>query len=152
MALPHGDGVTDTPPHTSSKPPDPMQARLLLVAICLAWGLTWPAMRIALNDIPPFAMRTLSAFIGTTSMVLLARAAGHAVKVPPRHLWPFIFTVSFFNIIAFSVCVAFAQLISTTGRVAILVYTMPIWASLLAWLMLGEELTRPRIIALLLCC
>jgi drug/metabolite transporter (DMT)-like permease len=136
-------------PHKIS---DAAKARLFLVALCLSWGLTWPAMRIALIDIPPFTMRTLSTFIGATSMVLLARAAGHSVKLPKASLWPFIVIVSFFNIVAFSVCIAFAQLVANTGRVAILVYTMPIWASVLAWFVLGERLTRARTLALLLAC
>ena len=32
-------------------------AKLMLVALSFAWGLTWPAMRIALDEIPPFSMR-----------------------------------------------------------------------------------------------
>ncbi|HVG50420.1 MAG TPA: DMT family transporter [Xanthobacteraceae bacterium] len=131
---------------------DAVKARLLLVTLCLAWGLTWPAMRIALYDIPPFTMRTLSALIGAASMLVLATLARRPVQLPKASLWPFIVIVSFCNIIAFSVCVAFAQLIATTGRVAILVYTMPIWASLLAMFVLRERLTPVRAIALILCC
>ena len=41
-------------------------ARLMLVGVSLAWGLTWPAMKIALNEIPPFSMR-----VGTCVLAVL---------------------------------------------------------------------------------
>jgi drug/metabolite transporter (DMT)-like permease len=45
----------------------------------------------------------------------------------------------------------FAMMFATTGRVAMLCYTMPIWAAVFAWLVLGERFTRARVIALMLC-
>jgi drug/metabolite transporter (DMT)-like permease len=44
-----------------------------------------------------------------------------------------------------------AQLGAETSRVAILVYTMPIWAALLARPILGERMTATRLVALGLC-
>jgi drug/metabolite transporter (DMT)-like permease len=129
-----------------------VKARLMLVALCLTWGLTWPAMRLALVDFPPFTMRVTSVLIGAVSMFVLAALAGRPVRSPSRSLWGYIAIVSLFNIIVFSVCVAFAQLHTMTGRVAILVYTMPIWASVMSWFVLGEKLTRYTIMALALCC
>lgn len=130
---------------------DAVKARLMLVGLCLAWGLTWPAMRIALIDIPPFTMRAMSALIGTLTILLLARMAGRPVGIPPRTSWIDIFIVSMFNIVLFSLCATFAQLMAFTGRVAILVYTMPIWASVLARIVLGERLNTMRGLALMLC-
>ena len=46
---------------------------------------------------------------------------------------------------------AFAQLGAATSRVAILAYTMPIWAVVLAWLFLGERPTGTQPIAIGLC-
>ena len=123
----------------------------MLVGLCLAWGLTWPAMRIALIDIPPFTMRAMSACIGAVTIMLLARLAGRPVKFPPRSSWIDILIISIFNIVLFSLCATFAQLMAFTGRVAILVYTMPIWASLLSFVVLGERLNKVRGLALLLC-
>jgi drug/metabolite transporter (DMT)-like permease len=130
---------------------DAVKARLMLVGLCLAWGLTWPAMRIALIDIPPFTMRAMSACIGAVTIILLARLAGRPVKFPPRGSWIDILVISIFNIVLFSLCATFAQLMAFTGRVAILVYTMPIWASLLSFVVLGERLNKILGFALLLC-
>ena len=131
---------------------DATRARLLLVALCLAWGLTWPAMRIALVDLPPFTMRAMSSGIGAISLIVLARLAGRPVGVPAASKWFDIVVVAFFNVIVFGLCTAFAQMMAYTGRVAILVYTMPIWATLLARVFLHELLTPVRLFALALCC
>ena len=147
MAASKGSAPHSKPVSTA----DILTARLMLVGLCLAWGLTWPAMRIALIDFPPFTMRTLSALIGAITIIALARLSGRPVRLPPRTSWIDIFVVSLFNIILFSLCATFAQLMAFTGRVAILVYTMPIWASLLSFVVLGERLNKVRSAALLLC-
>ena len=36
----------------------------MLIALCIMWGITWPIMRIALREVPPFTMRTTSALVG----------------------------------------------------------------------------------------
>jgi drug/metabolite transporter (DMT)-like permease len=131
---------------------DAAKARLLLVALCLAWGLTWPAMRIALTDLPPFTMRSMSSGIGVISLLVLAWLAGRPVRVPPRATWLDLAIISFFNIIVFGLCTAFGQVLEFTGRIAIIVYTMPIWAALLARIFLHELLTPMRLVALILCC
>lgn len=131
---------------------DTVKARLLLVVLCLAWGLTWPAMRFALIDLPPFTMRTLSSLIGALALIVLAKLAGRPVHVPARTRWLDIVIATLFNIVIFGLCTAFAQMMAFTGRVAIVVYTMPIWAALLARVFLHEMLTPARVTALLLCC
>ena len=131
---------------------DAVKARVLLGVLCLAWGLTWPAMRIALVDLPPFTMRATSAAVGTVALVVLAQLARRPVRIPAPATWLDIVVAAFFNIILFGLCTAFAQLYESTGRVAIIVYTMPIWAALLARVILHELLTPVRVLALVLCC
>jgi len=55
------------------------------------------------------------------------------------------------NVAGFAVLTAFAQLMTTTARVAVLTYTMPIWAALLARFVLGERLDAMRALSLFLC-
>ena len=40
----------------------------MLVGASLAWGLTWPALRIALDGIPPFSMRVGTCVIGASAL------------------------------------------------------------------------------------
>jgi drug/metabolite transporter (DMT)-like permease len=129
-----------------------LKARLMLVTLSFAWGLTWPAMKIALSDIPPFTMRSAGLAIGTVALYVLARLQGNNLGVKRRFTWVHVFVICLFNIVFFSMCTVFAQLYATTGRVAMLVYTMPIWASLMARVVLGERFTPTGTLALGLCC
>jgi len=137
------------PPQTQSH--DAVRARLMLVLLIVGWGVTWPMMRIALTDIPPFSMRVGSLCIGTLTLFVLALLQGQRLAVKGRRVWVHIVIASLFNIVSFSIFTPFAQLSSATSRVAIVVYTMPIWASILARPVLGERLTRARFIGLVLC-
>ena len=124
----------------------------MLVVLSFAWGLTWPAMKIALSDIPPFSMRVSSLAVGGVALYALARLQGHTLRIKNRAVWMHVFVIACLNMVVFSMCVAFAQLLATTGRVAMLVYTMPIWASLMARVVLGERFTGAGALALGLCC
>src|SRR5215470_19314933 len=137
------------PPHTQSH--DALRARLMLVLLIIGWGVTWPMMRIALTDIPPFSMRVGSLCIGTLTLFVLALLQGQRLAIRDRRAWGHIFIASLFNIVSFSILTPFAQLSSATSRVAIIVYTMPIWASILARPILGDRLTRARLVGLILC-
>ena len=136
-------------PHSTLS--DSAKARLLLIVLCIGWGTTWVTMRIALEQIPPFSMRLATLSLGAIVLTTFALFQGRKLAVVHRRTWVHICMASLFNIVAFSVFTPFAQLSAETSRVAIMVYTMPIWAAMLALPILGERLTPTRIVALALC-
>jgi drug/metabolite transporter (DMT)-like permease len=127
-----------------------LQGKLMLVALCLLWGVTWPLMKIALTDIPPLSMRTLTAGLGTLTLLLICLVTRRSLYLPAK-MWGTVFVTSFLNIGAFSLLSAYAQMTAATSRVTILIYTMPIWAVLMAWLLLGERPTTRQGLAVILC-
>jgi len=137
------------PAHAASS--DMATARLMLVALSLGWGVTWSTMRIALMEVPPFSMRVASMAIGALTLGLLTwlRRRSFALHTPTAAAH--VVVAGIFNVVGFSLFTPFAQLYAATSRVTILVYTMPIWASLLARVVLGERITPPRAAALALC-
>jgi drug/metabolite transporter (DMT)-like permease len=126
-------------------------AKLMLLLLSLAWGLTWPAMRVALGEIPVFSMRAVSLGLGALTLVIVVAAQRRKVMMPNATAWAHVFVAAILNIVGFSLLSSFALLQAATSRVAILSYTMPIWAALFAWLVLGERLDRARIVALAMC-
>lgn len=128
-----------------------MRARLLLVALCVGWGTTWVSMKMALEDVPPFSMRVMTLALGAVVLTSFAWFQGRSLAIGSRRTRLHICMASMFNIVAFSVFTPFAQLAADTSRVAILVYTMPIWAAMLALPILGERMTSTRTAALALC-
>jgi drug/metabolite transporter (DMT)-like permease len=143
--------VRNPDPKSGSSARADIGARLMLVALGLIWGITWPVIKIALNEIPPLTMRATAAAFGAVTYFLMCVFMQRSLRVPSPKIWIHILVGSLLNIVSFSVFGAFAQLVATTSRVAVLAYTMPIWAILLAWLFLGERPNRVQATALLLC-
>jgi drug/metabolite transporter (DMT)-like permease len=126
-------------------------ARLMLVGVSLAWGLTWPALKIALDEIPPFSMRVGTCAIGASALFGLALLQRRPLQIRGATARIHLVIAGCLNVAIFSVATAFAQLATTTSRVAVLAYTMPIWAALFARPVLGERLDPMRGFSLLLC-
>jgi drug/metabolite transporter (DMT)-like permease len=126
-------------------------AKLMLVALSFAWGLTWPAMRIALDEIPPFSMRVVTLALGAGALFAVARLQGRSFALGSAKNCAHLIVSGILNVLSFSLFSVIAMMFASTGRVAMLSYTMPIWAAVFAWFVLGERLTRARVIALALC-
>jgi drug/metabolite transporter (DMT)-like permease len=139
---------TDAPDATTS---GDVGARLMLAALCVVWGSTWPIMRIALNEVPPFTMRTISVFVGGLILVAICGAKRRSLRLQRAKDWAHVAIASLLNVASFSVFSTFAQLSAATSRVAILSYTMPIWAVILSWIFLRERPTGLQPIAIGLC-
>ena len=127
------------------------KARLLLVLLALAWGLSWPIMKIALDEIGVFTFRALGFSISAVCLFVLIRLQGRSASIPRGVAWLHVAAASVINVIGFGLFSSFAQLAATTSRVVIVNYSMPIWSSLMAWLILGERLNTQTTIGLVLC-
>ncbi|MGK7863255.1 DMT family transporter [Falsiroseomonas sp. E2-1-a4] len=127
---------------------DPRGLALLLVTV-VGWGLNWPAMKLLLLELPPFSMRLACAAIGITLLFAIARWKGEALAVP-RELWPRLVMASLLNVTAWMGLAAFSLLWLAAGEATIVCYTMPVWASIFAWIILGDPPSRMRIAALAL--
>jgi len=124
--------------------------RLLVLVIGFAWGFNWVAARAILEVLGPWQLRAVG--IGLGAITLFVAAA--FIRVPlavPRGERVKILIASFFNVMVFNVCSAYAQVFGTTSRAIVIAYSMPIWAALLAHLVLKEKLNPVKLIALVLC-
>jgi drug/metabolite transporter (DMT)-like permease len=130
---------------------DAATANLMLVVLSIGWGITWPIMKIALIEIPPLSMRMGTAGVGAAVLFAIAGVRNRSLFISRGTARAHIVVASVLNIVGFSLFTAFAQLTAATSRVTILAYTMPIWAAVLARLILGEKFTVNRSISLLLC-
>jgi len=125
-------------------------AKLLVLLLAFAWGFNWIAAAFALQEVPPWSLRFVGTAVGAATLVVATWLSGRSLKVPPG-AFKHILVAGFFNVSVFNICSAFAQLYGATSRAVIITYSMPIWASVLAWLILGDQLDRVRLIALGLC-
>jgi len=123
----------------------------MLIALGFSWGLTWPAMRLALDEIPPFSMRVVTLGLGAGALLIVVKLQGRSFALGGAKNIAHLTVSSVLNVLSFSILSVIAMMYAGTGRVAMIAYTMPIWAALLAWQVLGERFTGPRILALALC-
>ncbi len=118
----------------------------MAVGLAVCWGLNWPAIKIVLSQMPPFALRATG--LGGAAVLLMAMAAWQGRRLmPPRESWAGIVVAGALTIVVFNFCTAFAQLNTTTSRAAVLTYTMPTLAAVLAWFLLGERPGRRDVLA-----
>ena len=126
-----------------------MRPALIPPLLALAWGLNWPAVKIALSVVPPFSLRGLGLGSGALLLLLLALVQRRRLW-PEAAAWPGIALSGGLTVALFSFFTAFAQLNTSTSRAAVLTFTMPMMAAALAWWLLGERPGRRAGVALAL--
>ncbi len=112
---------------------------VVLVVLTIVWGINWPIMKIGVKELPPFTFRTLSMWIG----VPILAAALLALKVPfrvPRAHWKELAVLTVFNMLVWQALVMLAMPSLSSGRAAILGYTMPIFAAIFGSMFFGARL------------
>jgi drug/metabolite transporter (DMT)-like permease len=111
----------------------------LLVGLTLAWGLNWPVMKLGVTVYPPLSFRAWSMVLG---LPVLA-AALVWLKVPfrvPRVHWKALAGLTLTNMIVWHLLVILSVPHLSSGRAAILGYTMPVFSALLGAALFGERL------------
>jgi drug/metabolite transporter (DMT)-like permease len=105
----------------------------LLVGLTLTWGLNWPVMKLGIQDYPPLTFRALSIWLGIPVLALGLKW----LKVPftvPRAYWRALLVLALFNMFIWHGTMIVAVKLLTSGRAAILGYTMPIFSAMIgAW-------------------
>ena len=125
-------------------------AGLLFLAITsVRWGFNWPVTKYLLSELPPLTLRGSTGVIGAALLALLAVLRGQSLKVAPE-VWPRLILAGTLNVTAWMVLMGLGLLWLRASEAALIAYTMPIWASLLAWPVLGERPTVLRSLALLM--
>src|SRR5213592_842996 len=125
-------------------------AGLMFLAITsIGWGFNWPVTKYLLSELPPLTLRGTTGVIGAALLAVLALARAQSLKVE-RHLWPRLMLAALLNVTGWMVLMGLALLWLPASEAALIAYTMPVWASLLAWPVLGERPTLLRTISLVM--
>jgi len=98
----------------------------------VGWALNWPLIKLILEDWPPLFARGLAGVIAAILLGGIALGRRQSLAVP-RGTWPRLLFASFTNVFAWMGFATMAMKLITVGECALIVYTMPIWAMLLAW-------------------
>ena len=129
--------------------PLPRRGFALLAALTLLWGVNWPLLKLALEEVPVLTFRGLCLFCAGLIILALHRAFGRSLRVPRRQ-WRPLLVSGFFNITFWHLATGFGLVYTTSGRAAIIAYTMPVWTVPIGYLVLGERPGWRRLCALAL--
>lgn len=113
----------------------------LLVPLTLVWGFNWPVMKLGVTDFPPLTFRTISLWLGLPVLGLALVMMKVPFRVPRRH-WPELLWLSATNMFIWHACIILAVKALSSGRAAILGYTMPVFSAVIGALLFSAALTR----------
>jgi drug/metabolite transporter (DMT)-like permease len=120
----------------------PAKELALLALLTLLWGVNWPVIKAGVQDFPPLTFRALGMGGGVLLLALMARLQGHSLRVARGH-WRELVLLALFNMVIWYVLTILGVKLLSSGRAAILGYTMPVFAALIGWLFYGDRL-NPR--------
>jgi drug/metabolite transporter (DMT)-like permease len=127
----------------------PRQALWLIAALNVFWGLNWPMIKLAVNELPVLSFRAACVYGGAAGLFAIALATRQRVVIP-RGAFMVIASCALFNITGWHLLGAWGVSLLNSGRAAILSFTMPLWAMLLGACFLGERITLRGFAALAL--
>jgi drug/metabolite transporter (DMT)-like permease len=122
---------------------------MFLAITSVGWGFNWPVTKYLLAEVPPLTLRGTTGVIGAALLALLALVTGQSLRVP-RQQWPRLIVSAFLNVGCWMVLMGLALLWLPASEAALIAYTMPVWASVLAWPILGERPNLLRVISLVM--
>ncbi len=127
----------------------PRRALILLVVLTLVWGTNWPLFPLAVQEVSVWTFRSVSVFIAGAALLLVARMRGESLRIEPRY-WRVVILSSLFYLVIWNIATAWSATLIATGQSAVLGFTMPLWAALITWGVLGERPTRRLMLAIVL--
>ncbi len=115
------------------------QQLVLLVLLTMVWGVNWPVMKLGVSDYPPLTFRALSLLLGVPVLALGLVLLKVPFRIPRTH-WRELFWLALTNMFIWHGLIILAVKSLSSGRAAILGYSMPIFSAVLGALVFGNRL------------
>ncbi|MEG3002809.1 MAG: DMT family transporter [Comamonas sp.] len=112
---------------------------VLLVLLTVVWGLNWPIMKVGVAHFPPLTFRMVAMWLAVPvlAVVLWQQKAPWTV---PRAAWGKLALLTLTNMLFWHCLMITAIPLLSSGRAAILGYTMPIFSAVLGAFFFGDRL------------
>jgi drug/metabolite transporter (DMT)-like permease len=94
-------------------------------AVCVIWGTTYLAIKVALESIPPFLMGGMRYVVAGLLLAGLLRLQGRAL--PARSMWGTLAVLGFFMLLLGNGGVVWGEQYVPSGLTAVLISTNPFW-------------------------
>jgi drug/metabolite transporter (DMT)-like permease len=83
------------------------------------------------------------------TLLAIARLRGDSLVIARRH-WPTVLLASVCYLLVWNIASTYSAILIPSGQSAVLGFTMPLWAGMLSWLVLGQRPDRRLLVAILL--
>src|SRR5690606_32677403 len=118
------------------------QQLVVLVLLTLVWGINWPIMKLGVTDFPPLSFRTISMWLGLPVLAAVLLVRGVSFRIP-RPYWRELLVLTVLNMLVWHTLAILAIRSLSSGRAAILGYTMPVFSAMIGALWFSQRLA-PR--------
>lgn len=112
---------------------------VVLVLLTLVWGFNWPVMKVGVAHFPPLSFRMLSLWLGLPILGLVMLRQGLSFTIE-RAYWGRLALLAVTNMVLWHALMILAMPLLSSGRAAILGYTMPIFSAVIGALCFGDRL------------
>ena len=132
-----------------ARSPAPPSALLLLVVLTLLWGTNWPLFPFAVREVSVWTFRAVSVLLAGVALLAVARLRGQSLVIARRY-WPTIAAAALCYLVVWNIASTYSAILIPSGQSAVLGFTMPLWAALISWAVLGERMTARMLLAVAL--
>lgn len=112
---------------------------VVLVLLTLVWGFNWPVMKMGVSHFPPLTFRMSSLWMGLPILALVMWQQKAPFAIARAH-WGRVVLLTLTNMVLWHVLMILAIPLLSSGRAAILGYTMPIFSAVIGALCFGDRL------------
>ena len=127
----------------------PRRALLLLLILTIVWGTNWPLFPLAVREVSVWTFRAVSVIGAGSALMFVAWMRGEKLTIDRRY-WPTVLMASMCYLVVWNIASTWSATVIASGQSAVLGFTMPLWAALISWAVLGEKPTGRLLLAILL--
>lgn len=120
----------------------------LIILVTVVWGYAWVLMKISLDYMGPFTFSAFRFGVGTLTLFLFVFAK--RMPLPQRKEWQHLIIIGLLQTTIVFLLVMYGMRFVGAGKSSVILYSMPIWSSLLAIKYLNEKITRIKFSGIML--
>lgn len=119
-----------------------------MLIITILWGYAWVVMKASLDYMGPFTFTAFRFGVGSATLLFIVLIL--KLGLPPKKYVKHLILVGLLQTAAVFLLVMYGLMFVDAGKSSVLLYSMPIWSSILAVRFLGEKLAPKQIFGLFL--
>ena len=125
------------------------KALALVIGLTAVWGTNWVLFPLAVREVSVWTFRATCLLGSGALLLMIARLRGLSLAVPRRQRLGLALAALVYLVI-WNVGSTYAAILIPSGQAAVLGFTMPLWATLVSWLVLGEKPSMSMILGVIL--